>query len=140
MAYIFPSKEWADEFMVVLNGDAEFAKAGAGWEGDINFVVQNIPGKDTDEVIYLDLWHGKCRGVGYSSVNDAREAAFNILAPLENWKRVIKKQVGPIPAMVSGTLKVKGNLPYLLRYVVSAQRMVECAVMLNTVFPDEPAS
>lgn len=139
MAYVFPSREWADEFMVVLNGDEEFAKAGEKWEGDINFVIQDMPGKDTSEVIYLDLWHGTCRGVDYMEEKDARPAAFKIVAPLANWKRVIKKQIGPIPAMVSGQLKVYGNLAYVLRHVASSQRMVECAVSMNTIFPDEPA-
>jgi len=137
MAYLFPSREWAEIFMDELNNDEEFAKAGVKWEGDINFVIKNLPDKEANDVIYLDLWHGKCRGVDYTEESEARDAAFDIIAPLSNWKRVIKKQIGPIPAMVSGQLKVKGNLPYILRYVVSAQRMVECAVRLNTSFPDE---
>jgi len=137
MAYVFPSREWADEFMVQLNMDKDFAKAGEKWEGDINLVIQNLPGTGAGEVIFLDLWHGTCRAVDYMAESDARKAAFDIIAPLGNWKRVIKKQIGPIPAMVSGQLKVKGNLPYILRYVVAAQRMVECAVRLNTIFPDE---
>jgi len=137
VAYIFPSREWADVFMDLLNEDEEFAKAGANWEGDINFVIQNLPGKDSSDIIYLDLWHGTCRGVDYMDEKDARPAAFRIVAPLANWKRVINKQIGPIPAMVSGQLKVYGNLAYILRHVLSSQRMVECAVRMNTVFPDE---
>ena len=137
MAYIFPSRKWADVFMDLLNEDEEFAKAGANWEGDINFVIQNLPGKDSSDIIYLDLWHGTCRGVDYMDEKDARPAAFRIVAPLANWKRVINKQIGPIPAMVSGQLKVYGNLAYILRHVLSSQRMVECAVKMNTVFPDE---
>lgn len=137
MAYIFPSRKWADVFMDLLNEDEEFAKAGANWEGDINFVIQNLPGKDSSDIIYLDLWHGTCRGVDYMDEKDARPAAFRIVAPLANWKRVINKQIGPIPAMVSGQLKVYGNLAYILRHVLSSQRMVECAVRMNTVFPDE---
>jgi len=139
MGYIFPSREWADEFMIMLNGDEEFAKAGAKWEGDINLVIQGLPGKDSGDVIYLDLWHGTCRGVDYKDEKEARPAAFRIVAPLANWKRVINKQIGPIPAMVSGQLKVYGNLAYILRHVLSSQRMVECAVKMNTVFPDETA-
>lgn len=123
--------------MDLLNEDEEFAKAGANWEGDINFVIQNLPGKDSSDIIYLDLWHGTCRGVDYMDEKDARPAAFRIVAPLANWKRVINKQIGPIPAMVSGQLKVYGNLAYILRHVLSSQRMVECAVRMNTVFPDE---
>ena len=137
MAYIFPSREWADVFMDLLNEDEEFAKAGANWEGDINFVIQNLPGKDSSDIIYLDLWHGTCRGVDYMDEKDARPAAFRIVAPLANWKRVINNQIGSIPAMVSGQLKVYGNLAYILRHVLSSQRMVECAVKMNTVFPDE---
>ena len=136
MAYFFPGLEWANAYMQALNTDDEFARAGATWEGDLNFVIENVPGQEVNPVIYLDLWHGKCRGVGFTDESGMKPAAFRINASLANWKKVLNKQMGPIPAMVSGQLRVHGNLPYILRHVASAQAMVECAAHVPTEFPE----
>ncbi len=135
MAYLFPSMEWAKAFMAELNADADFARTGADWEGDLNFIVENVPGSDKKQVIYLDMWHGKCRGVDFGDETAIKPAAFRLTASLNNWRRVINQEMGPIPAMVSGQLKVQGSLPYILRHVTNSQHMVQCAGRLNTEFP-----
>jgi len=135
MPHPFPSAEWVADFERQINSDEEYAKAASTWEGDLNFVIEQVPGLDTPMVIYVDLWHGKCRDARFTDLTSAPNARFRINAPLANWKRVITKQVGPIPAMVSGQLKVHGNLPYILRHVGAAQQLVECATRVDTEFP-----
>jgi putative sterol carrier protein len=135
MPHRFPSAEWVSELSNQINSDEEYAKAASTWEGDLNFVIEDVPGFDRPLVIYLDLWHGKCRAGQFSDEASAHAAAFKINAPLANWKRVITKQVGPVPAMVSGQLKVHGNLAYILRHVRAAQQLVECATRVDTEFP-----
>ena len=134
MAYRFPSEEWVAELEKQLNSDEEYADAASAWEGDLNFVINDVTDKDAPLVIYLDLWHGKCRAAKLTSETVAPPAAYTIAAPLANWKRVITKQIGPIPALVSGQLKVHGNLAYILRHVRAAQQLVECATRVETVF------
>lgn len=131
----FPSVEWVSELMHQINSDEEYARAASTWEGDLNFVIESVPGAERPIVIYLDLWHGKCRSGDCTEEASARPAAYQINAPLTNWKRVISKQVGPIPALVSGQLKVHGNLAYILRHVRAAQQLVECATRVDTEFP-----
>ena len=135
MPHKFPSAEWVAELMAQINADEEYAQAASAWEGDLNFVVEGVPGADKPFVIYLDLWHGKCREVDFGDEASARPAAFRINAPIANWKRVITKQIGPIPALISNQLKVHGNLPYILRHVRAAQQLVECATRVDTEFP-----
>jgi len=135
MPHKFPSAEWVAEFMVQVNSDEEYAKSAQTWEGDLNFIIEGVPGADKPLVIYVDLWHGKCRNATFTDEASAQPAAFKIKAPLANWKRVISKEIGPVPAMVSGQLKVHGNLAYILRHVRAAQDLVECATRVDTEFP-----
>jgi putative sterol carrier protein len=136
MPFTFPSAEWVAELERQLNSSEEYAKAASTWEGDLNFVIEDIPGQGKPLVIYVDVWHGKCRRAEFFADEAlAPRAKFRINAPLPNWKRVITKQIGPIPALVSGQLKVHGNLPYILRHVAAAQNLVECATRVETEFP-----
>jgi putative sterol carrier protein len=105
MPHSFPSAGWVADLERQINSDEEYANVASTWEGDLNFVIENIPGLDTPMVIYVDLWHGKCRDARFADLASAPDARFKINAPLANWKRVIQ-QNGPIPAMVSGQLKV----------------------------------
>jgi len=135
MPFQFPSAEWVAELERQINGSEDYANAASTWEGDFNFIIEGVSGSDRPHVIYLDLWHGKCRQAYLADEATMKEAVFRINAPVINWKRVITKQVGPIPALVSGQLKVHGNLPYILRHVRATQELVECATRVDTEFP-----
>jgi putative sterol carrier protein len=133
--YTFPSLEWSHELMNRLNADARFKSVGGRWEGDVNLYIEGLPGARNTQVIYIDSWHGTCRSVDFSTEEAARPAAFKIKAPLENWKRVLSQEIGPIQAMISGQVRVYGNLAYILRNVGGTQRMVEVAATIPTQFP-----
>lgn len=135
MSIRFPSIEWANELMVRLNADPKFRDVGSKWEGDVNLFVQDVPGTKSSQVIYIDSWHGTCRSVGFSDEEQAKAAAFQIKAPLANWKRVLTQEIGPIQAMLSGQVRVYGNLAYILRNVGGTQRMVEVAATIPTEWP-----
>ena len=134
ITHTFPSLEWSTELMIRLNTDAKFKSVGSRWEGDVNLYIEGVPGARSSQVIYIDSWHGTCRGVDFCMEEDARPAAFQIKAPLGNWKRVLSQEIGPIQAMISGQVRVFGNLAYILRNVGSTQRMVEVAATIPTRF------
>jgi putative sterol carrier protein len=135
MTYRFPSTEWANELMARLNADAKFKAVGSKWEGEVNLFVEGVPGVNGSQVIYLDTWHGTCRGVDFSDEAGVRLAAFQIKAPIHNWKRVLTQEIGPIQAMLSGQVRVYGNLAYILRNVGGTQRIVEVAATIPTDWP-----
>ncbi|HEY4689314.1 MAG TPA: SCP2 sterol-binding domain-containing protein [Anaerolineae bacterium] len=135
MSYNFPSAEWVAELERQINSSEEYARAASTWEGDLNFMIEGLPGAEKPIVIYLDLWHGKCREAHITDEASMKAARFRINAPLANWRRVIMKEVGLIPALVSGQLKLHGNLPHILRHVRAAQELVECATRVDTDFP-----
>ena len=62
------------------------------------------------------------------------------LAPYTRWKEVIKKELDPVKGMMQGKLKLKGDLPTIVRYVKAANELVNLAQTVPTEFADEVAS
>jgi len=139
---VFPSEEWLDEFVEKINGSAEYADAAATWEGDLVFVYEKEPDKGVDEDVFawLDLWHGKCRDAARLDGPDdprATSAKFTITAPYSRWKSVLKKELDPVKGMMQGKIKVKGDLPTIVRYVKASNVLVDLTSTVDTQFIDE---
>lgn len=139
---VFPSEEWLEEFVEKINTSAEYADAAATWEGDLVFVYEKEPDKGVDEDVYawLDLWHGKCRDAARLDGPDdprAASAKFTITAPYSRWKSVLKKELDPVKGMMQGKIKVKGDLPTIVRYVKASNVLVDLTTTVDTQFIDE---
>jgi putative sterol carrier protein len=136
----FPSKEWLDEYVEHINQSAEYREAAATWEGDISYVFEAEPDKGVPaEVwVWLDLWHGECRDARYGLTPDeGGKARFIIRAPYTRWKEVIRKELDPVKGMIQGKLKLRGDLPTIVRYVKAANELVNLAAGVPTEFVDE---
>jgi len=136
----FPSKEWLDEYVNRINGSAEYREAAATWEGDIAYVFEAEPDKGVPDELWawLDLWHGECRGSRYGvSAEEGGQAKFIIRAPYSRWKEVIRRELDPVKGMMQGKLKLKGDLPTIVRYVKAANELVNLAASVPTDFVDE---
>jgi putative sterol carrier protein len=141
---VFPSEEWLEEFVEKINTSAEYADAAATWEGDLVFVYEKEPDKGVEEDVYawLDLWHGKCRDAAkLEGPEDPRasSAKFTITAPYSRWKSVLKKELDPVKGMMQGKIKVKGDLPTIVRYVKASNVLVDLTSTVDTQFIDEAA-
>jgi putative sterol carrier protein len=139
---LFPSQEWGELYMEQINASAEYADAAATWEGDLVFVYEREPDKGVPDDVYawLDLWHGKCRGIAMLDGADdpkASSAQFTISAPYSRWKSVMKGELEPVKAMMQGKMKVKGDLPTIVRYVKASNVLVDLAGQTPTEFIDE---
>jgi putative sterol carrier protein len=137
----FPSEAWLDEFVVRINDSAAYKEAAATWEGDVCFVFEAEPDKGVAEDIYgwLDLWHGECREGKLVAAEDCDSAKFVIRAPYSRWKEVIKRELDPVKGMMQGKLKLKGDLPTVVRYVKASNELVNVATTVPTEFVDEKA-
>jgi putative sterol carrier protein len=136
----FPGKEWLDVYVRRINESAEYKEAAATWEGDVAYVFEPEPDKGVPEEIWawLDLWHGECREGRYAISPEAGEKSkFIIRAPYTRWKEVIKKELDPVKGMMQGKLKLKGDLPTIVRYVKAANELVNLAASVPTEFVDE---
>jgi putative sterol carrier protein len=138
----FPSEEWMSEYVARINASKEYQEAAATWEGDITYVFEAEPDKGVPEDLWawLDLWHGECRGSRYGVTQEEGEKAkFIIRAPYSRWKEVIRKELDPVKGMMQGKLKLKGDLPTIVRYVKAANELVNLAGSVPTEFVDEKA-
>jgi putative sterol carrier protein len=127
MTGIFPEKDWLDGFAAYLNSSEKYGRIAHKWEGDLVFEIlsDNVL---TDGVnIYLDLWHGKCRGAMILDSSEPLEAAFVLSAPYSNFVRVLKGDLDPMQAMLTRKLVVKGNLGYMMRNVPTVLEFVRSA-------------
>jgi putative sterol carrier protein len=138
---VFPSEEWLNEYVERINSSPAYKEAAATWEGDVAYVIEAEADKGVaDEVwAWLDLWHGDCREGKIVSPEEGDKARFVIRAPYSRWKEVIKKELDPVKGMMQGKLKLKGDLPTIVRYVKAANELVNLAQTVPTEFPDEAA-
>lgn len=135
-AMLFLSENWLAAFKDALNSSEEYMKSATTWEGDIIFQV-DPDSKDIKEPIraYVNLWHGECTEARVGTANDTAE--FVYAGSLENWKKLIAGDLGPIRGIMSRKFKVAGSIAKLMRYVKAAQTMVATATSIPTRFPDE---
>ena len=135
----FPSEEWLKEYVERINDSSAYREAAATWEGDVAYVIEAEPDKGVPEDVWawLDLWHGACRDGKLTTPEEGERATFIIRAPYSRWKEVINKELDPIKGMMQGKLKLKGDLPTIVRYVKAANELVNLAQTVPTEFPDE---
>jgi putative sterol carrier protein len=136
----FPSEEWLDLYVERINQSAEYQKAAATWEGDISYVFEAEPDKAVPREVWvwLDLWHGECRDARYDlGSEEGEKARFIIRAPYTRWKQVIRQELDPVKGMMQGKLKLRGDLPTIVRYVKAATELVNIAASVPTRFVDE---
>lgn len=135
----FPSEEWLAEYVERINASDSYREAAATWEGDVAYVIEAEPDKGVTEDVWawLDLWHGDCRAGKVVSAEEGEKARFVIRAPYSRWKEVIKKELDPVKGMMQGKLKLKGDLPTIVRYVKASNELVNIAGDVKAEFVDE---
>jgi putative sterol carrier protein len=135
--FLFPSDEWVKQLEQELNTSEAYADAAKNWEGDFYFVID--PDKDNPQhmetkYLYMDLWHGKCREAYSVLEKDAKNPAFVMSATYSKWKRVVTAQLDPIQGLMTGQLKLKGNMVMVMKNVKAAQEMVKACTRIDAEF------
>jgi putative sterol carrier protein len=155
MAITFPSEEWVAAFKEKINSNPNYKESGANWEhGTISLIMQfdqdildkirkdpvlskQMKEGETAVGVWLDLYHGVCREARRVTAEEAEKAKFVIIGDYARWKSVMKKELDPVKGMMQGKLKLKGDLPTIVRFVKAAQDLVDSATMVDTKFVDE---
>jgi putative sterol carrier protein len=83
------------------------------------------------------LWHGQCREAGVEKDKNAKTPAFVMSGGYSKWKRVVTAKLDPIQALMTGQLKLKGNMVMVMKNVKAAQEMVRACTRIDAAFPDE---
>ena len=136
MTLKFPSDAWIKALMQELNRSEAYADAAKTWEGDFYFIIE--PGGTVEKplILYMDLWHGKCREAFEVTDESVKTPVFRLSAPLATWKKVLTRQLDPIQGLVTGQLKLKGNMAMVMKSVKAAKELVEASTRVDTEFLD----
>ncbi|GAB4397413.1 MAG: SCP2 sterol-binding domain-containing protein [Anaerolineales bacterium] len=127
MSTRFPSQEWLNAFQQKLNNDERYAQIAKNWEGDMYFIIEPEGNLPAQVIMYLDLWHGKCRGVEIVAEAASHSPAFTLKAGYTNFAKVLKGELDPMQAMLTRKLDVKGNMAVMMRNVPTVLDFVRCA-------------
>ena len=134
MTVPFPSDVWVKAMMVDLNESAAYLDAAKNWEGSFDFIVTLPDGKVT--TLYMDLMHGKCLDAYEVPAGaEGHTAAFRLSGPVATWKKVMTKKLDPMQAMMTGQLKLAGNMAMVMKNVRAAKELVESCTRIPTDFP-----
>lgn len=133
------SKEWAKQFKDEINKSSAYKSAAKGWKWTVGLVIEAEPDKKVPESagIVMDLFDGDARDVRVGTPSDAQKCDFVISAPYSRWKQVAKKELDTTKGILQGRLKLKGDLPTIVRYTKAAQELTECTTRIPTEWPDE---
>jgi len=138
--HAFPSKEWVAAYGAAINGSEEYRAASTEWTfGSVALVMPAQPaiGVPEDVAILLDLDRGVCRSARLVARSDAQEAPFILTAEYRYWKQIIKKELGPIAGIMQRKVALQGSLPIVVRFIKSAEALVDAATRVPTRFLDE---
>jgi len=139
MGIPFFSAEWIAAFKAAINGNPAYKTAAADWTYGVVALIcrKQPPGFPEDVGVWLDLDRGVCREAKPVTVDEATRAPFCITGEYGRWKQVLRKELEPVKGMMQGKLKLKGDLPTIVRAMPAAQELVNSAAMLDTKFHDE---
>jgi len=137
--YIYFSPEWVALYEKTIQEDAEYREAAKDWEGTVVLHIGAAPeyGLDVDLYCFMDLWHGDCRSIRIVPPEVGEAGDFVITGSLERWVQVGKKELDSTKGMMQGKLKLKGDLPTIVRAVRASQRLTDLSADVGGKFPTD---
>ena len=138
--HAFPSTDWVAAYGAAINGSDDYRTASTEWtHGAVALVLPAAPaiGVPEDVAILLDLDRGVCRSATLVPRPDAQQAPFILTAEYRFWKQIIKKELGPIAGIMQRKVALQGSLPIVVRFIKSAEALVDAATRVPTRFLDE---
>jgi putative sterol carrier protein len=137
----FPSKEWCEQAVRLVNEDPERSLAAQGWQGEIGIIVDAEPGKLARafvvHVVPRDARIEKLRVLDDPDDLEELDPAYLARAPYTVWKQLLQGSLDPVEAVLRRRIAVKGDLQQLierLRFKGIADRVF---AQLKTEFIDE---
>ena len=146
----FGTPEYAELLIDAINSNEAYAKAADWWEGDFIFQIDPHGGLDKQIRVWVGLHHGKCTGCqvlkddeefkllekGEASSGQPFEVEYIYGARIDVWEQILRKELDPIRALLSGQAKVEGDMPKILRATEAAKELVSSATTIETEFYD----
>ena len=136
----FPSPDWVSAYGAAINASDGYRAASLEWtHGSVALIVSAHPeiGVASPVGIWLDLDRGVCRESTVVTSEAAQGASFVLTSEYRYWKQIIRKELGPIAGIMQRKVALKGSLPIVVRFIKSAEALVEAATTVPTHFLDE---
>lgn len=134
--YKFGSEQWVQALMAAINSSKAYAEAAKTWEGDFYFIVDPKTPGGKELVMFVDLWHGKCREAFLVGDRSVKKPAFVISAQESAWRKVIEGKLDPIQGMMTKQLKLTGDMVKIMKAVKASKELVGCTTRIPTEFGD----
>jgi putative sterol carrier protein len=132
MTYKFPSDEWIKALREHLNASESYQRSAKDWEGDFIFIVEPDDAYPEETYLHLQLYHGSSAGAALVDPAQLPEAEYTIRSTFSTWRKVIDGKLDPIQGMMTGQLKLAGDLMKVMRYPKAAQEIVACCALIPT--------
>ena len=135
---LFPSEDWMNAFVGLVDGSPEYQKAAGNWEGTIGLVIEEENGKlDKDLIFYADPYHGEIRDYCLINSLEEKDIDFVIRGPYSVWKEIQQGKLDSMQAIMKGKVQIKGNMAALLKQVKATQIMMKFLEQIPTKYVDE---
>ncbi|HEY7200585.1 MAG TPA: SCP2 sterol-binding domain-containing protein [Candidatus Dormibacteraeota bacterium] len=133
------SPEWAQAFKDEINRSPAYRDAAKGWKWSVGLVVEAEPDRNFPQGagVIMDLLEGEARDIRVGTPAEAQACDFVITGTYTRWKEVATKQLDATRGMLQGKLKLKGDLPTVVRFTKASQEMTECTTRVPVTWPDE---
>jgi putative sterol carrier protein len=137
--YLYFSPEWVHLYEGAVQGDQQYKEAAKDWEGSVALHVEKAPqyGIDVDIYLLMDLWHGDCRSMRIVPPEAGEAADYVITGSMDQWCKVGRRELDVVKGMMQGKLRLKGDLPTIVRAVKASMRLVELSGEVGGRYPDE---
>jgi len=135
-AITFGTQEWANAMKQAIAVSQPYKEAAKNWEGDMYLIVEPDAAYKHRNIIYVVLWHGECREALAITDESAKTPKYRIFGPFTNMKAILDKKIDPVQSMMTGKIKVKGDMAQIMRMPRAAVELVNCMTQFETVFPD----
>jgi len=133
------SDEWCKAWEEKVRQSEDFKVYNKGWEGDISGIMYKDPAANVheDKYLYMLFHDGEVKSIRMTDKETAEKCKFIISGDYARWKQVGKGELDAVKAMMQGKLKLKGNLPYVVKYVKGVQESIRCLIALDSQYPDD---
>ncbi|MFX0071092.1 MAG: SCP2 sterol-binding domain-containing protein [Candidatus Hermodarchaeota archaeon] len=152
----FATQEWAEAYVSAINNNPSYMEAAGpsgfppnGWEGDFIFEIEPS-GPVTEKItMWIGLYHGECTGAKILDASQTwkllkpgekpsggtdYEVEFVYSAKYDSWVKILKKELDPIRALLSGQAKLQGDMAKVMRATKAAQELVVSTTTFDTEF------
>ena len=139
MALEFGTPEWARALADAVNASSEYRNAGATWgvgfNGNLLFAFEAGGALPKSLYLLLRLEGGRSRGAEFVPGPSHPDAGFALRASFPLWREILGGKTLAATAILTGRMKVEGNMVALLKHAGAHRSLIHCVSALDTRFP-----